>query len=133
MGLSLSTHPGRAPTTGLVFHSLWFLPCSPISELDKLKKLSHEIRNPGKQPKPPALYGSRQGPLGCLEQRRVSESQNLWGKGGEAEDGGPETLGVSRPSKRKGQPAGWKGGSREGRVDSFFFLDFGEVTNLDAY
>ena len=37
----------------------------PVPELNKLKKLSHEIRNPGKRSKPPAL-GSPTRPTGVF-------------------------------------------------------------------
>lgn len=45
-----------------VSHSLWvFSLLLPVSELDKLKKLSHEIRNPGKYSNPPTLHSSNPG------------------------------------------------------------------------
>lgn len=65
-GLSSSVDARTVPMTptspGISFSLVSFL-LLPVPELNKLKKLSHEIRNPGKRSKPPDL-GNHARPTG---------------------------------------------------------------------
>lgn len=66
LALSPCVDPRMAPvdpTGPSISFPLVFSLLLPVSELDKLKKLSHEIRNPGKQFKPPILRSPHWGPL----------------------------------------------------------------------
>lgn len=67
-----------------VFHSFLFFPLLlPDPELDKLKKLSHLVRNPGKQPRPPAqaaptrAAGVFRAELSQSERQKLAQGQRM--------------------------------------------------------